>query len=332
MRNMLLLLQMMLLSTAMTAQDQKPSYENISGDSIQAIRLMIEKAIRIGKQDSSKAEKIFMNAIRKANQAGDPLLAGKAYYEMGNMFYEYKNHNHAFGAYFNARAFFTKAGAKKELAYTLFALGRQQYYRGNYKVAAEHLNYAILQADTMKLRELESDALEYLGILYHLMPGTELESIAQFKRSFSIKEKLGDKRGMLRMEEKMSEVYYDQNKFDSALFFLNQSIILSGALKLQQDADISRLERVATLLQLHRPADAKKDLDWVSTHSDTSDLNIMVRYLTQLGNLHVTQNRLDEAKTHYALALQISIQDRRARNLWYRIQEYGRFLQPAGIV
>ncbi|MFI5155605.1 MAG: histidine kinase dimerization/phosphoacceptor domain -containing protein [Chitinophagales bacterium] len=306
MRNTLLLSQLLLLTTAMHAQVQKALSENVSKDSIQVINLMIEKAIRIGKQDSSKAESIFHNAVKKANQVGDPYLAGKAYYEMGQMFYEYKNHNHSFGAFFNARPFFIKAGAKKELAYTLYGLGREQYYRGNYKVAAEHLNFAMLQADTMKLRELESDALEYLGILYHLMPGTELESIAQFKKAFSIKEKLGDKRGMLRMLEKLGEVYYDQKKFDSSLIFLTQSISLALSLNLRQDADISRLERVATLIQLHKLEDAKKDLDWVSANSDTVDLNIMVRYLTQLGNLNVAQNRLNEAKTHYDRALQIA--------------------------
>jgi two-component sensor histidine kinase/tetratricopeptide (TPR) repeat protein len=307
MKNITLHLFSLLLCSAIAAQEQKQSApDNLSRDSIQAINLMIEKAVRIGQQDTSAAEKIFRNAIKRANQLNDPYLTGRAYYEMAQMFYEHKNHNHAFGALFNARAFFTKAGAKKEIAYTLFGLGREQYYRGNYKVAAEHLDFAMREAESMKLKELESDALEYLGILYHLMPGTDLESIDQFKRAYSIKEKIGDKKGMLRMLEKLSEVYYDQKHFDSALIYLNESISMATSLQLHQDADISRLERVATLLQLQKMDEAGKDLDYIEVHADTSDLNIMIRYLTQVGNFNVAQNKLEDAKIYYDKALQVA--------------------------
>ena len=85
---------------------------------------MIEMAVQTGKEDTSAAVKIFREAIATARKADDPLLAGKAYYEMGEMFFKHKNHNRSFGRYINARQNFTKAEAPKEIAYTLFGLGR----------------------------------------------------------------------------------------------------------------------------------------------------------------------------------------------------------------
>ncbi|HVU58957.1 MAG TPA: histidine kinase dimerization/phosphoacceptor domain -containing protein [Puia sp.] len=257
-------------------------------------------------QDISSAEAPFRARIREATRANNPYLVGKAYYDMARLFAEQKNHNRAFGALFNARQYFTQAGAKKEIAYTLFGLGREQYYRGNYKIAAEHLNFAMREAETMKLIDLESDALEYLGILYHVMPGANTESIAQFKKALEIKEELNDRKGMLRMQEKLAEAYYEQEHYDSALTSLDQAISLATSLQLIHDADISRLDRAGTLIYLHKLDDAKKDIDHIAQHGDTSDLNIGIRYFTQLGNLMVAQHDLTRADGYYRRALKVA--------------------------
>jgi len=106
----------------------------------------IEKAKAIGKNDSARSETIFMEAIVLSKQYKNNYLAGKAYYEMGEMFFHHKNHNRSFGAFMNARNLFSLADAEIEEAYTLFGLGRQHYYRGTYKVAASHLNFAMRAA------------------------------------------------------------------------------------------------------------------------------------------------------------------------------------------
>jgi two-component sensor histidine kinase len=264
---------------------------------------MIERAIETGQTDTAAAELIFKQAIAKANKANDPYLAGKAYYEMAQMFFTHKNHNRSFGGFINARNQFNKAGAAKELAYTLFGLGREQYYRGNYKVAANHLNFAMRDAKTMKLTALESDALEYLGLLYHVMPGTDHKSIAHFKRSYLIKEKLNDRKGMLRMLQKLGDVYYEQTHFDSALQCLMQSVDMATSLKLHQDADISRLNRAGTYIRLNRMEEADKDISYIADEADTSDLNIRIRYLIQRGNYLTAQKKFDEGKSWYHRAL-----------------------------
>jgi two-component sensor histidine kinase len=271
-----------------------------------AITHLIEKAVLTGPKDSSAAEKMFHQAVDAATHINSPYLAGKAYYELAQMFYAYKVHNRSFGALFNARPFFTQAGARKELAYTLFGMGREQYYRGNYKVAAEHLNFAIREAETLKLPLLESDALEYLGILYHIMPGTRLESIPQLQKALGIKEKLNDRKGRLRMLEKLAEVYYEQADFDSALDCLDKSIALAASMKLFHDADISRLDRAGALSHLHKLEEAQMQIAYIKEHGDTADLNIGIRYFTQLGNLMVMRSRFTEARENYNAALQVA--------------------------
>lgn len=271
-----------------------------------SINRTIEKAILVGKTDTASADKLFRNAIKRSNAANDPYLAGSAFYAMGQMYFEHKNHNRSFGAFFNARPNFERADAKKELAYTQYSLGRQQYFRGNYKVAAGHLNYAMRQAEAMKLMSLESDALEYLGVLYHVMPGTDQQSIEDFKRAYVIKEKLKDRTGMLRMQEKLGDVYYHEKYFDSALHCVDQAIELASALKLQHDEYISRLDRVGVLIRLKKLDDAQKDLTYIGKKGDTSDLNISLRYFIQSGNLLVASQKFEEAKLNYDRALQVA--------------------------
>ena len=102
---------------------------------------------------------------------------------MGEMYFRHKKHNRSFGAFLNAKEYFVKAGARKDVAITNFTLGRQQFYRGNYKISAAHLNFAMREAKQLKLTKLESDVLEYMGILYHVMPNPDLQSSALLRRS-----------------------------------------------------------------------------------------------------------------------------------------------------
>jgi tetratricopeptide (TPR) repeat protein len=291
----------LLLLQLCTAQDKSGLKDKSlnQGELPSAIAKMIDSAINTGKTDTTAADKIFKEAIAKSKKINNDYLAGKAFYEMGEMYFHHKNHNRSFGSFFNARDYFQKAGAEKEVAYTLFGLGRQQYFRGNYKVATGHLNYAIRAAKKFKLLALESDALGYLGILYHVMPGTGYQGTDYLKRSLLIKKRLNDNNGMLRMMEKLADVYYRQKNFDSALLYLNLSIKKATSLKLFHDADLSRLNRVGTYIRLNNMKEAEKELaDVIATTTDTGDQNIMIRYYIQQGNYHTAVEAFEKGKQH----------------------------------
>jgi two-component sensor histidine kinase len=272
------------------------------------INQLIEKAVQIGKKDTTAAALIFLDAIAKAQKDNNLYLTGKAFYEMGQMYFAHKNHNHSFGSYFNAREYFVKAGARKETAHTLFGMGRQQYLRGNYKVAAGHLNFAMREARLLKLHNLESDALEYLGLLYHVMPGTDQKSIAHFKRSYQIKSTLKDRKGMLRMLQKLGDVYYQQKYFDSALQCIQQSIDMAGVLGLDHDVNISRLDKAGTLIRMNKMKEADHELRYIAFEADTSDFNIRLRYNIQKANYLTAQKKYEAGRNNYDMALVIANQ------------------------
>ena len=261
MKNYLSCFILLLFAASMSAQDKnkiKNAPAKQGKDVAAQIDTLIEHGIKTGKKDSAAARQIFLEAMYKADKAGEPHLAGKALYEMGQMYFACKDHNRSFGAFYNARDHFSKAGSRKEIAQSVFGMGREQYFRGNYKVAAGHLNVAMREAKILQLPVIESDVLEYLGILYHVMPGTTPQSIAHLKKSFLIKEKLNDRRSMLRMLEKLGDVYYDNGYFDSSLQYLDKSIVLATDMKLHHDADLSRLNRAGTLIRLNKMNEAEK--------------------------------------------------------------------------
>jgi two-component system, sensor histidine kinase PdtaS len=281
--------------------------EKINGDSLLTISQLILKAKEVGKKDTSAADKIFRKAVAKAIKAGDDYNTGKAYAEMGEMYFLHKNHNRSFGAFFKAKEYFVKSGSQKEIAVTNFKLGRQQYYRGNYKISSGHLSYAMQLAKQLKLKSLESDILEYMGILYHVMPVPEYQSSNLLKKSLEIKQQLKDQNGKLHILEKLAGVYYDQKKFDSSLYYNDASVALAEKLNLLYDANLSRLDQIPSLLRLGKYTEANEKLFYVKTNKfDSADLNISIRYYTQAGNYYVALKDTAVAAKKYDTALHIA--------------------------
>jgi two-component system, sensor histidine kinase PdtaS len=308
-RPLILVIQLCMLAqlAAQEGREQNNIKEKTSADSSLSIGQMILKAKVIGKQDTSAADKIFRAAIEKAIKAKDPYNAGKAYYEMGEMYFHHKNHNRSFGAFFNAKEYFIKAGSENEIAFTNFKIGRQQYYRGNYKIASGHLSYAMRLAKQLKLKSLESDILEYMGILYHVMPAPGYASSNLLKKSLEIKQQLKDQNGELRILEKLAGICYDQQQFDSAFLYGDSSIALAEKLGLKYDADLSRLSQIPSLLRLKKEAEVKEKLYFLKKNmQDSSDLNLHIRYYIQDGNYNIAIQDTPTANKKYDTALQIA--------------------------
>src|SRR5688500_13561371 len=116
---------LLLISGSVPAQD-KSEVKNLPSDARKdvsaQISTLIENGIQTGKKDSSAARRIFLEAVDKAGKAGEHYLAGKALYEMGQMYFARKDHNRSFGAFYNARDHYSKAGARKEVAQANFAM------------------------------------------------------------------------------------------------------------------------------------------------------------------------------------------------------------------
>ncbi|MFT4152212.1 histidine kinase dimerization/phosphoacceptor domain -containing protein [Parafilimonas sp.] len=230
--------------------------------------------------------------------------AGNAFYEMGEMYFLHNNHNKALGGFINAKKYFIESKSDNEIALINFKIGRD---RGNYKLSGMHLSYALRLAKQFRLKDMEADILEYMGLLYHVMPNLALHSNQTLRRALEIKQRLNDKKGALRILEKLAAVYYDQKKFDSALYFNSKAILLAEALKLSYDANLCRLSQVSFLLRLGNITKAKETLDLIKTHlSDTAYLNITIRYMIQTGNYNMTVLDTLSAQKKYNEALQVA--------------------------
>lgn len=307
-RAFILVIQFCMLAQ-LAAQEEKvlKNAKNISADSLLSTGHIILKAKEIGRQDTTAADNLFRLAITKATEADDPYNAGKAYYEMGEMYFHHKNHNKSFGAFINAKEYFVKSGSEKMTAYANFAIGRQQYYRGNYKLAAGHLTYAMRLSKPLKLKSLEANVLEYLGILYHVMPNPGYHSTALLQKALGIKQQLNDQNGELHIREKLSGIYYDEQKFDSALYYGHSSVILAEKLGLNYDANLSRLSQVTSLLRLGKRVEAKEKIHFIKTYVlDSSDLNMRIRYYIQAGNYNMALQDTMIAQKKYDTALLIA--------------------------
>lgn len=279
-----------------------------SYDSLFTTEQLILKAKETGKRDTSAADTLFRLAINNAIKANDFYGAGNVYYELGEMYFLHKNHNRSLGAFINAKNYFVKAGSEKEVAFTNFKLGRTQYYRGNYKLASGHLSYAMRLAKKLKLKNLEADVLEYLGILYHVMPNPRYQSSKLLIRSLVIKQQLKDENGALRILEKLAGIYYDQKKFDSALYYSNAAVRLAEKLALHYDANLSRLNAIPALLRLNQPAEAARRLQFFKTHVlDSADVNVNIRYYIQAGNYYTALQDTAAAQENYNTALKIAL-------------------------
>lgn len=276
-------------------------------DSLLSIKEMILRASEIGRRDSSVADKIFRMALQKAIIAHDPYNAGKVFYEMGEMYFQHRNYNKSLGAFISAKDYFVKSNSEAELGYVNFKIGRTQYYRGNYKLASGHLFFALQVAKQLKLKNLESDVVEYMGILYHVMPNPGYQSSSLLQKSLAIKKQLNDQNGELRILEKLSAVYYDQKKFDSALYCSESSIRLAEKLHLTYDANLSCLNQIPALLRSNMQVDAKRNLYYIKTRVlDSADLNIRLRYYIQAGNYSISIKDLTAGQKKYDTALQIA--------------------------
>ncbi len=306
-RAIILAFQICLTLPLIAQEDGKNRFEGKKAADTSNINVIISRAKEIGKVDSSAADKIFRLAIKKAIKDNDHYSAGKAFYQMGEMYYRFKNHNKSFGAFFNAKEYFIKARSRKDIAYTNFSLGRQQYYRGNYKISAGHLTYAMREAKQMKLKELESDVLQYLGILYHVMPNPRYTSSHLLRKALEIKQSINDKTGALQILKTLGDVYYYDKKFDSALYFTAASIELAKAFGLTYDVSLAQLQQIPPLLRLNKQNEARIQLGKIRESAlDTFDLNISIRYYIQRGNYHIATQDTATGGQHYDTALKIA--------------------------
>lgn len=267
----------------------------------------IEYAKAIGRYDTAAASTLFKQIIKDAKAGGDDYNAGLAYYEMAEMHAANGEHNKAFGGYFNARPFFEKLGNEKELAYTYYGLGREQYHRGSFNPASNHLNYAILYANRNNLKKLEADAQEYLAVLYNEISYFDASGKELLFAALKIREQLANQRDQAVLLPKIARCYYIERNYDSALWYINKSIDLSRELNMESIYAGAMLEKTDILLRLKRNKEAVGQLNAIKSISAVfAERNMLIRYRTTTGNVLLALGAADDAAVHYEKAIHLA--------------------------
>jgi two-component sensor histidine kinase len=261
-------------------------------------------AVKTGKTDTAAADKLFKAAIRQASESNDHYAEGVAYYQMAGMYAAVGKHDRAFGGYFNARQLLAKTATEAEQAYVLFGLAKQQYHRANLEASINHLNYTILYAGRNGLKELEADALEYIAKLYNEISYLGISSREFLFRSYSIKEKLNDQKGIVLLLPQIAKSYYKEKKYDSALLHINKSIELAAGMHLENTIPEAQLIRTEILTKLKRIPEAKWQLMQVNkTLPPATEKMFFIRYHITAGCIYLEAAQQDKAALHFDTAV-----------------------------
>jgi two-component system, sensor histidine kinase PdtaS len=268
---------------------------------------LIKEAVKKGKADTAAADKLFKTAIKEARESNNIYAEGIALYEMATMYAAWGNHNRAFGGFFNARPLLTKTGTEAEQAYVLFGLAKQQYHRANLEASINHLNYTILYANRNGLKELEADALEYIARLYNEISYLGISSRELLFRSYSIKEKLNDQKGLALLLPQIAKSYEKEGKYDSALYHINESIELAKTMRVVSIIPEIQLIKAEILAKLNRADEAQSQLKYLDRSSPAANEKMfLVRYHTAAGGIYLAGGLGNEATLHYDTAIALA--------------------------
>jgi two-component sensor histidine kinase/tetratricopeptide (TPR) repeat protein len=190
-----------------------------------------------------------------------------------------------------------------ELAMATMGVAKTQYYRGNYRFAIRNFIEAVTLAEKENFKDIESEAAEYLGLLYNAFQNFS-SGVKYFKQSLEIKTRTGDARGVIRDASKLSDIYYNRRKFDSAFYYSNVALEGAESLNLVTDLYQARLSKTAALIRLHQWDGAKNELQQLGkVATNKADLNFYVRYKVLQGNFYLSQNDYEKGKPFYDSAM-----------------------------
>ncbi len=329
------LLFLLLISFMASSQDvsERPKVVYKPGDSSAVIKEWILEAVKFSKKDSLKAHEYFLKAIGVAQRNNDQWLLGDAKMKFGQFLFDEGHMHRSFANFGDAKIIYNNLNAARELAHATMGVARTQYFRGNYRNSLRNFIEAVTLARQQDMKELESEASEYLGLLYNSSQNFSA-GITYYRQSLEVKNKIGDAEGVVRMASKLSELYYDRRKFDSAYYYANVASEGAESMNMRTDKYQALLAKTAALIRQQKWDDAGRelnDLDKIAS-SVNKDVNFFVRYNVMKGNYYLSQKEIEKSKIYYDTALSFPNRNRfpelfahiykNIAESWYEIGDY----------
>lgn len=306
-RTLLYAVFFMFLFTGVAQQKSSTFFVPLRGvtDTLELAKNLLKEGIRVGTTDTSLSFSLLHKAALIFRKAGNTLAEGKCHLALGDIFFEAGNYNRSFGNYLKASDILYEV-SQKESCRAKMGIAKTQYHRGLYRFAikafSEVVEYGVQNNDN----ELKSIAYEYLGLIYSILQSPK-ESIPYFIDALSTNQKMNDKKGSLRIAEKLYDLYYKDKQFDSSLWYSNLTLALANSLNYEASIILSTLNRIASLIRLKKLSEAKKELDDFSTIPvPRSDMNTRLRYEIICGNYYLIAQNAEKATKHYNAAIALA--------------------------
>jgi len=292
-----------------TSSKQFSDAQSMRVDSISILKTWLSDQFVIAEKDTTTAFRQLRRALKEAENQKNKYASAYINRSIGHIYARLKMPGKAFGAYNASQSLFRRLEDDRELAYAIFYVAREQYNRGVYRKAIDGYLNVIELAEKENLTQLQAEALENLGLMYNSYQifGTGIPS---FRNSLQIKKDLKDEPGMLRVAEMLSEDYYRQRRFDSALYFADYSLQLANKLNRSTDAYMAKVSKVSALMRLKRWNEADKQIEEIRDlrNSLGNDVNLRMRYWTINGNYYLLRNDTALASLYYDSALKMAVQ------------------------
>ena len=257
-------------------------------------------------KDTTKALTFFVEAFNIALHENDIHKRVMTNIACGEMFIEKGAVRKAFGYFFRSRNLLGDITADYKGGLISFGIARTQYIGGNYQTATLNFLAAIYAAQTIKDKNLEAEATEYLGLIYSNFQDYT-QSISHYRKCFDLKKSLDDDKSCLRIAEKLGDIYYFNRRFDSAYYYANLSIQFAETLQLPKDIPLARLNKTAALIRLKKLDNAFDELRYFNTLKwDKSNEPLKARLWTIKGNYWLQKDNKKIAMVHYDSAITLA--------------------------
>jgi len=202
------------------------------------------------------AEKIQSAIALLESKSGGKLL-GKAYNDLGAVLVDRGYYSEAARYLSKALRVFDQHRDSFQMSKVLLNLGLVFYYQKNYPFALQYYEKAlnIRQA----LNDSNGMALLWNNIgIVHYCQGYKREAVASFKRALEIYRKRDAIRLMSLPLFNIGEIYFEDRRYDSALYYYKQSYVLDTLLHDEAGSTKSLIKIAATYATLHDYAKAKE--------------------------------------------------------------------------
>lgn len=200
--------------------------------------------------------------------------------------------------------YYKNGGDNVKAGKALFYYGKVMDLQGNDMLAMQAYLNALAKLEKTEEYKLQGLAYEYIGIL-NADRKLHKDALDNYQSSVYCFQKAADTLGVIYAYRDIARIYYVEQQYDSVYNYINRALSLC-----EEKKGCIDFERVTpSLLQVkgiakRNEGDLENAIILLKTAVETEqDRHSMHHCSMSLGNIYLNQNKLDEAKRYFTLAL-----------------------------